>query len=66
MSTLTLQISDEQMRSLRERAQIAGLTPEEIVARGIEEWIHQPQGESFEEALKYVLEKNRELYRRLA
>ena len=46
------------------RASLSGLTPEEFLQRRVEELLKQP--EEFREAAAYVLNKNSELYRRLA
>ena len=54
------------MESLRDRARDAGLTPEQLVQQGIAEWTHRKPQDAFDAAVDYVLEKNRELYRRLA
>ena len=40
-------------------------SPEQLQRDGIEAWLRRP-GRDFAEAAAYVLEKNRELYRRLA
>jgi hypothetical protein len=49
---------------LRLRAEQAGLTPEEFLRRRVEQLLDRPD-ESFRQAA-YVLQKNAELYRRLA
>ena len=42
-----------------------GITPEELVRISIEEMLTRPE-EEFQRALEHVLNKNAELYRRLA
>ncbi len=65
MATTTVSLSDEEMRRLEERSKREGLTVEEVVRLGISDFIGLP-GESFRLAAKRVMEKNAELYRRLA
>ncbi len=65
MTAITVSLSDEQLERLRARARQAGLAPEELVRASLEEWLNRP-GKDFAEAAEYVLEKNAELYRRLA
>jgi len=49
----------------RELAREAGISPEQLLSAGVEEWLSRP-GRDFAEAAAYVSQKNRELYRRLA
>jgi antitoxin FitA len=65
MSAITINISEERMRQLREAAARLGVSPEELARVGVEELLAKPD-EKFEEAARHVLEKNAELYRRLA
>ena len=65
MNTITITLSDDQLKQLREKAQLLGISPEELALAGIEELIGKPD-DAFEQALEYVLRKNAELYRRLA
>lgn len=65
MSTITLTLSDERLFEIRELAQGTGMTPEEWLQNRIEAILINPGGD-FERAAKYVLDKNQELYRRLA
>jgi hypothetical protein len=58
-------ISDQASQRLQEVAKQEGISPEELARAGLEDWLTRP-GPDFLEAAKYVLEKNRELYRRLA
>lgn len=69
MTTLTLELTDEQAQKWTEEAQRLNLTPQQLVTQSVEERL--PGGEdvsspSFEEATDYVFQKNSELYRRLA
>jgi hypothetical protein len=65
MTLLTIPISDERLVQLRVWAQQAGLTPEEFLRRRVEQLL-EPPDEKFRQAADYVLQKNAELYRRLA
>ncbi len=65
MTTLTLQIDDAKAVALREKAKRAGLEAEQLLAASIDDLIGQPDAD-YDEAVHRVLEKNRELYRRLA
>ncbi len=50
---------------LEEKARRYQLTPEALLQKSLEDWLALPD-ESFEKATARVLEKNAELYRRLA
>jgi hypothetical protein len=65
MTTLNVAISDERFEQLQELAERAGVAPEELARAGLEDWLRQPR-EDFEQAVALVLQKNAELYRRLA
>jgi predicted transcriptional regulator len=65
MDAFTIALPEEQAHRLRELARGAGVSPEQLLRAGVEEWLTRP-GRDFTEAAAYVLEKNRELYRRLA
>ncbi|MGZ3489070.1 MAG: ribbon-helix-helix protein, CopG family [Isosphaeraceae bacterium] len=65
MNAFTIALPEEQAHRLRELAREAGISPEQLLSAGVEEWLTRP-GRDFAEAAAYVLQKNRELYRRLA
>lgn len=65
MTTIAISLSDERAAQLRLRAEQAGMAPEEFLRRRVEQLLDRPD-EPFREASTYVLEKNAELYRRLA
>jgi predicted DNA-binding protein len=65
MPLLTISLLEEPMARLQELANKAGATPEELVQASVEKWLSK-QKEDFILAAEYVLEKNAELYRRLA
>ncbi len=65
MINMTVSISDDRFARLKEVAVQLRVSPEELVAASIKDLLARPE-ESFEEAVRYVLKKNTELYRRLA
>lgn len=65
MTTVTVSLSDEEMRRLEDLSKREGLTIEQMVRVGINDFISQPD-DSFHRAAKRVMEKNAELYRRLS
>lgn len=65
MSTLTITLPDDRFLKLREIASRFGVAPEELARVGIEDLLTRPD-EAFRQALENVLNKNAELYRRLA
>ncbi len=64
MSTLTFQLEEAKAGQLAEVARERGVQVEELLRRITEEFLSRKNG--FEAATKYVLQKNAELYRRLA
>jgi predicted transcriptional regulator len=65
MSAITIQLSDEQLIKLQEAATRFGLSPEDLVRVSLEDLLARPEAD-FRAAVEYVLDKNEELYRRLA
>ena len=65
MSTLTIAITDERLQQLEEIAQRYQMAPEDLVRVSIEELLSLPAAD-FRRALDTVLQKNAELYQRLA
>jgi predicted transcriptional regulator len=65
MTTLTLTLPDDRVRRLEQLAQAAGVSREELLQAKAEQWLAEPDDE-FLRAARRVLEKNAELYRRLA
>ena len=65
MATLTISLSDEEMRRLEVLGKRESLTVEQMVRLGIHDFIGQPE-DAFQAAAKRVTEKNAELYRRLS
>ncbi len=65
MTTVTVTIDDAKAAALREKAKHYGLPLEELLLASMESLVTQPEPD-FQQAMKHVLGKNRELYRRLA
>ncbi len=65
MNTITVQLDDSKAALLREKADKYGLSPAQFVTASIEDLLAQPEPE-FEAAVRRVLSKNKELYKRLA
>lgn len=64
MSTVTFQVEDEKANRLAEAARERGLAVEALLQQITDDFLARKDG--FEQAAKYVLAKNAELYRRLA
>jgi antitoxin FitA len=65
MASITVNISDEQLRKLKQLARENNISAEDLLRASIEDWLTYSKNE-FTEAADYVLKKNAELYRRLA
>jgi predicted transcriptional regulator len=65
MTTITISLPDDRLQKLKEIATRFSVAPEELVRVSIEELLTRPE-EDFRRALEYVLNKNAELYWRLA
>src|SRR5205085_12682663 len=65
MAAITIPLSEERMERLRALAEQAGVSPEGLARAGLEDWLRQPR-DDFLRAARYVIQKNKELYRRLA
>lgn len=63
--SFTVTLSEERALRLEELARKAGVSPEEFLRSSVEEWLARA-GNDFAQAADYVLNKNAELYRRLA
>lgn len=64
MSTFAVELPNEQAERLRREAERQGLSVEELLRQMAETYL--TRAESLEAAASYVLQKNAELYRRLA
>jgi hypothetical protein len=65
MTVILIPLSDERLAQLRTWAEQTGLSPEEFLRRRVEKLLEQPD-EQFRQAAANVLQKNADLYRRLA
>jgi antitoxin FitA len=65
VASMTVNIPDEQFQKIQELAQKLGISLEEFLRISIEEWLNHPQAD-FTSAASHVLQKNAELYKRLA
>ena len=65
MPSVTVSLSDEEMRRLEVLSKREGLTVEQLVRISINDLIGQAD-ESFRTATRRVMEKNADLYRRLS
>ena len=65
MNTLKVSIPDENFIRLRDTAKQFGISPEVLVKASLDDFLSRPD-EDFENALRYVLNKNKELYRKLS
>jgi hypothetical protein len=63
--TITLQLDDEQSRRLLEISRALNVDPSELAKAAINDLVSRPS-DDFDRAAQHVLEKNRELYRRLS
>jgi len=65
MTTIRVPLSEEHLERLRRIAEQAGVSPEELARLSLEQWLNRPR-DDFLDAARHVLDKNEELYRRLA
>ena len=65
MASITIELPDSHLEKLQELANAYGIPLEVLVRSKLENWISS-QSADFVNAADYVLEKNAELYQRLA
>lgn len=65
MTALLVPLSEEHFEQLKRFADQAGVSPEDWARTNLEQCLSR-QREAFLDAARYVLDKNEELYRRLA
>jgi len=63
--SFSLQLDDEQFKRLMERARQLGVEPTELAKAAVNDLLTRP-ADDFQRAARFVLDKNRELYRRLS
>ena len=65
MASITIDLSDSQFQKLRDLAKAHDIAIEVLLKASLEDWLNLQKGD-FVNAADYVLEKNAELYQRLA
>lgn len=65
MARITVEIDDSKAAMLQKKAEQFGILPDQFLTASIEDLIGQPEPE-IEDAMRRVLSKNKELYKRLA
>lgn len=65
MASITIDLSDSQFQKLQNLARVHGIATEVLLKASLEDWLNLQKGD-FVNAADYVLEKNAELYWRLA
>ena len=65
MNAITIPLSNDDLAKLQKMAERHGITPEALARVSIEELLARPE-EEFQRVVEFVLEKNADLYRRLA
>lgn len=65
MASITIDLSDSQFQELQNLARVYGIPPEILLRASVEDWLSSSKSD-FTQAADYVLNKNAELYRRLA
>jgi predicted transcriptional regulator len=63
--SISLNLDDELSARLEERARELGIDPRELTKAAVIDLLTRP-ADDFDRAAKFVLDKNRELYRRLS
>ncbi|MDX2054561.1 MAG: hypothetical protein SFV15_19325 [Polyangiaceae bacterium] len=62
---IPVELNASEVEQLRERAKRLGVLPEDLARAAVSDLLNVPDAE-FESAMEFVLNKNAELYRRLA
>lgn len=65
MTSITIDLSDSQFQKLQELATVHGIAIEVLLKASLDDWLNLQKGD-FVTAADYVLQKNAELYQRLA
>jgi antitoxin FitA len=65
MTTVTIELPEERVHELAQRANALGITVEALIQASIADLLTRP-ADDVQEAIDLVLRKNAELYRRLA
>ncbi len=62
---ITIDLTSQQAEQFQQLAKSLSIPPQELVQAAIDDFLSRP-AEDFHRAARYVLEKNRELYKRLS
>ena len=65
MAEIRIALRDDQLERLREISNRYGISPEDLARLGVEDLLSRPD-EPVEALIEYVLDKNKDLYKRLA
>lgn len=65
MTTITIEIPEERLTALAQRAKALGVTTEDLIRLSIAELLMRP-APAVQQAIDYVVQKHADLYRRLA
>jgi hypothetical protein len=65
VASITIDLSDSQFQKLENLARVHGIATEVLLKASLEDWLNLQKGD-FVSAADYVLERNAELYQRLA
>jgi antitoxin FitA len=65
MASITIDIADDRLKKLHQLAQERGMSPEALLQTSVDTLLSDAKTE-LTQAANYVLQKNAELYRRLA
>jgi hypothetical protein len=65
MTVISIPLSDDRLAQLTKWADEAGVSPEEFLRQQVDALLEQPD-DRFRATAAYVMQKNAELYRRLA
>jgi len=65
MSTVTITIPDNDLIAITNKANRLGISVEELIKLNLKMLVAQPDN-NFKQSIDYVLQKNKELYKRLA
>jgi hypothetical protein len=65
MSTITIHLGEEKLKQLQSKAQELNISVEELLEKVLSDLVESPRAD-FNKVMRYVLDKNRELYKRLA
>lgn len=65
MNAITIELSEERMKQLNRLAEAAQVSPDQLLQAQVDDWLANPP-DDFQKVASYVLNKNEELFNRLA